>query len=881
MTRGTAGAWPLIGRGSELEAVAAAIGRPDVSGVVLAGLAGVGKTRLGTECLAIAEKAGFTTARAIATSAVASIPLGALAPLLPDDPRPQARADALQRATRALSQRNHDAPFMLLVDDAHLLDPASAAVVHQLALAREVFIVVTVRVGEDTPDTVASLWKDDLAIRVDVSPLTQDDVGELVRRVLGGEVDGATRSQLFRLSEGNPLFLRELVVGALDAGLLTNRDGVWSLWTQVVSSPRLIELVEARVAGLADGPRRALEVVAFGEPLQLDLLLAIADADDVEALERLNLVSVSDDATLVAVRLAHPLHGEILRAHMPKLRAMAVQRRLAETFAADTAPRAEDALRVAVWSLEGGADVAPDLLLAAARQAHIAHDAALAERLARAAHASSGGPAATQLLGEVLGDVGRHDEAVEALRAGLAEASSADDLALIAMTLTDSLYWGLGREGDARAVLDEAEERLATSDWVGEIQGLRASLDLLGGRPHAALAVVEPLLTSAHPRTAVQAGTVAAPALALIGKCERSMDIADATYAKHSVVGEMAIMSAVETHLVSRTLAMIEAGLIADATALARAGYDGAIAVGARDGQAWFALMLGRAQWLSQPGIAASAFREGASMFRELGLDPYRAWCLGGAALCHAVRGEADEASSLMDALDDLPARAPTMMHSDVLRARGWTAVAHDDLGAGRRYFRDAAEVARERRMAPLEVAALHDLARLGDPEQLERLTDAAATVDGSLAVARAAHAAAVASNDADALGQACETFAEIGAAALSAEAAAQASAAHQRDGNARGAARWAQRCTALVADAGGLSTPAVAAIGSAADLTKRELEVARLAAAGRSNQEIADELFVSVRTVGNHLQRAYEKLGVGRREDLPGALKAPGQFGS
>ena len=41
------------------------------------------------------------------------------------------------------------------------------------------------------------------------------------------------------------------------------------------------------------------------------------------------------------------------------------------------------------------------------------------------------------------------------------------------------------------------------------------------------------------------------------------------------------------------------------------------------------------------------------------------------------------------------------------------------------------------------------------------------------------------------------------------------------------------------------------------------------MAARGRSSREIADALFVSARTVENHLQHAYEKLGVRGRNEL------------
>ena len=45
-------------------------------------------------------------------------------------------------------------------------------------------------------------------------------------------------------------------------------------------------------------------------------------------------------------------------------------------------------------------------------------------------------------------------------------------------------------------------------------------------------------------------------------------------------------------------------------------------------------------------------------------------------------------------------------------------------------------------------------------------------------------------------------------------------------------------------------------------------------AAAGRSNKQIAADMHLSVRTAESHLQRAYEKLGIAGRHELPGALR-------
>ena len=58
-------------------------------------------------------------------------------------------------------------------------------------------------------------------------------------------------------------------------------------------------------------------------------------------------------------------------------------------------------------------------------------------------------------------------------------------------------------------------------------------------------------------------------------------------------------------------------------------------------------------------------------------------------------------------------------------------------------------------------------------------------------------------------------------------------------------------------------------------DLTARQLAVAGLAAAGFTNQQIADRLVLSTRTVGTHLYRTFPKLGITSRHQLPSALSA------
>jgi len=63
----------------------------------------------------------------------------------------------------------------------------------------------------------------------------------------------------------------------------------------------------------------------------------------------------------------------------------------------------------------------------------------------------------------------------------------------------------------------------------------------------------------------------------------------------------------------------------------------------------------------------------------------------------------------------------------------------------------------------------------------------------------------------------------------------------------------------------------------AAAELTPRELHIARLAASGRTRREIASQLDLSMRTVSNHLNHIYAKLGVADRASLAACLESTG----
>jgi DNA-binding CsgD family transcriptional regulator len=155
----------------------------------------------------------------------------------------------------------------------------------------------------------------------------------------------------------------------------------------------------------------------------------------------------------------------------------------------------------------------------------------------------------------------------------------------------------------------------------------------------------------------------------------------------------------------------------------------------------------------------------------------------------------------------------------------------------------------------------------------LDRVEVLGPEVDGALAALELRHVRAVVADDPAELGRVADRFDDLGAGLYAAEAAAQASHAARGAGDLPTARRWATRVEELLADLGPVSTPALDLRAEVVRLTDREREVAGLAARRVPSKEIASQLHLSRRTVDNHLQRAYSKLGVNDRQGLAEAL--------
>ena len=869
--------WPLAGRDAELDHVRARLGTPK-GAVVLAGAAGVGKTRLGVECLSLAASQGYVPLRVSATQGATGLPFGAFAHLVPDLAPSGDLLAVLRQIALAVGSAGGGKPVAILVDDAHLLDESSAALTQLLASREGVFVLVTLRSGETAPAPIVALWKDGLAERLELRPFTDHEVSDLLAEALGGPVDGAAVQVLQRRTEGNVLFLREVVLGALDAGVLRREEGVWRLAGLPPASSRLVELIGARLGHLDDPTAEALNVLALGEPLEVDLLARLAPAIDLPALERRGLMRVERNRRRVLARLPHPLYAEVLQARLSPLRARRSAGELARALHSTGARRREDTLRLAMWSLEGGFSLDPEAMLAAATTARLRNDFPLAERLAQAAVGLGAGFEARLLLAQVCWLQGRATEAFDRLDELAGSATSDAHRTLLAMARISVLDWGLKQTDAALRVAEAAE--LAIADPGGRDQIIAERARILGraGRNGAAVALAVPLLSRVTGGALVSACFAAGTSMCMTGQFAEGMAATQRGLAAHLQLQGPPLPFGPYLHLAIRAKVLMGAGQIREAVALAQAEYERAVGEGSLEAQAFFLF-----EWASaalHAGWVATAERTAANAvggFRQLRWNLWVRNSLAKRAHALALLGDVATARVVLSELHGLGVPPTELAGPEVVQARAWTEVAAGDLVAARASLEESAGMANWSGAHVLEGNALHDLARLGRAEQVApRLQELTALVEGDLALAYAAHANALEARDAAGLEAVSVAFERCGAILLAAEASADAAAAWRQEGEPRRATASERRSTTLAAACEGARTPGLVTSASArAALTPRELEIARLAATGLGDKQIAARLYLSHRTVENKLHAVYAKLGVSGRSELASALDA------
>ena len=895
-------AWPFVGRVEELRTAHAMLAAPHSRGLVVYGPAGVGRSRFAAEVLA--QSGGGRFIRAVTAFNTPRVPLGAVTSLVPNEPVTDAglAVSAVRRLRRARTQITADGPVLLVIDDAHLLDPLSLTLLQQLINDEQVQVMITVRAGDIVPDALSALWRTERLDRIDLTPLNLASVSALLHLALAGPVDGRAIHLLHETSEGVPLALREIVRTARALGTLAPVDGVWRVWGTLAPVRHAVDSASELLSHLDAESRHLLELLELAGETPLELVDRVATTVTLERLDVEGLVTVRPGAvpgTGYTVAISRPAVSDAVRSDLTLLRTRTILRSHAYAYERWSTGGPEDALRVAGWRLTAGIPAESDELERMATLARQSEDLESTVRFAEAADRAGGSLRSAVLWVDALYRLCRWSECEEvAARTIDRPGEVADRLRLMGMRCTNLLL-GLLRGSDGLALMGGAlvafdagrPEWCDGLDAAGlakvreELVNRVAELQLQCGEPATALATLDP-----RP-AAVPSGNDDGPgvrdalysrvlwaipgvqAIALSGRTGEAVALGFEAFADHERLGGEVASATSGTHLLTVGLALQEHGDFEKARSLSLLGYNATLERGILVGQIWFGMTLARIGLLNgHPATVVRWAREVLAATSVAGWLGPRLMVLHGLAAANALLGDLDGARQCLVEAESIGGEFRYLFPERVL-GPAYIAAAEGRFDDARIGLLAGAEIARTSGHLTIESWLRYEAIRLGAPHESARLQELAEKSDSPLVKARARYAHAVAVNDATLLEQSGAEFEKLGCDMAASELfAASADVLHQQ-GFVRAASAANLRALAAAARCEGSRSFGTARPDIAIPLTAREREIVGLAASGVPSKEIAKRLDVSVRTVSNHLQNAYKKLGVSARADVALAL--------
>ncbi len=935
---------PLVGRDRELaelaQALAAAADQGGGGLLLLAGEAGVGKSRLAQEALA---RSGLDVFRGEALEH-ATPPYGPVVQALraawragaePPEPGPLAShlalllpelgpaaetsdrptlVEALCAGFEAIGRRS---PAVVLIEDLQWADDATLELLPALAARLEharVLLLATYRSdeiprGHGLRRMRTQLRRAGRFRELALEPLDAEGTAALAAAVLGEEPDRRLAAALYDRTQGLPFFVEELAAAA----------AVGRLQDEATPIPETVrEAILLRAEGLAGSTLAALEVAAAcGVRFDLDLVAEVSGGDLTEAFER-GLVAAEDGEAA----FRHALTRETFYGEIPLPRRRELHRTLAERLERDGAP---PAVLAEHWVAARDGERARPALLAAAEAfcaVHAYRDAADAGRKALELWPDQGEDeerlAVLDRLGHCAQLSGELDEAARCWREVADARLAAGELEQLAearrrLALTYELQGARVRATEAR---EQAAEGFlaaglpaeAAAEWLG-------AADLL----HEACEFSAALVPTARAAAAAeQAGRrdLAVRALgfegverAKLGELEHGLELARRALAESLSEGLTA--AAPETYWDLAAVLVLSADY-ADAQATLEEAVDFCNANGAepmeqvclgclvkvlhKTGEWDRALELGaavrdspvapafaKAQAAATLGAilaergerkrARPLLLEARRFLEDVDFPAVEMEVVPGLARLDELDGSAEAAAERCRSLRERAARTADA-HNYVAPLRYATTLhavegqAADARACAHVLARIAAEHRQPESLAGL-AHALGETALLdGDPQAavthfeqaLELLREAALPFDRAQIEVRAGVALAAAGEREPAilrLVSAYRCFRKLGARFCAAQTAAEL----QRLGEP--VERRLGRRAAAELEQGGL--------------TRRELDVLRLVAVGRTNREIATELFLSPRTVDMHVRNLLGKLDCRSRTEATAKAHALG----
>jgi DNA-binding CsgD family transcriptional regulator len=919
----------LIGRSSELRALhqlADAAGRGRGSLAVLCGEPGIGKTRLVREVLTRCERGGFATFSGAAHEMEHRRPFGVVADALRVRGAEQGKRAAIGRLLRGDTPHGADGdagvlefrvselvleyvediaagqPVALVLEDLHWADPSSLVTAHRLA--REsgqlpVLLICTLRPYPERQElrVLLNSLRELGALRLDISPLSGEASAQLATELAGAPPGRALTDRLSGTA-GSPLFIRELVTGLMADGAMEIASGVAEVAADVLpQSLRLI--IRQRFGTLAEETIRVLRIAAA-----LGSSFAVADlavttrrpVTELAAVLRPALASgaLIEDGDQLTFR--HDLFREVLYEDMP----LAVRKPLHREIAASLADAGTSAERVAEH-LALGADIgdagAVDWLRRAAQDAAPRSLAIATELLEQALELCPGddpGRAAIEAeLAVQLISAARGADAEAICRRAIEKAPDPAAATPFRVSLARALF-NQGRLVEALAAFRDAaaspELTASVRAHLGAFAAYASALLRLPGAAEQARAIIA--TGPPEPTPAVSRAAIAVAEL-YDGRPDRALD-ALADVDETNTPGWFA-------HLLWCGTALTDLDRLDESRRVLQTGLRACLDRGAIGVASLYHVNLVCTEFCAGRFDAALAEHEAGMELAEETGHRWRAGTFGLAGVIAVHRGDHTEARRLLrvaeSAVEDygpqvgdaIPAWGACLLAeacgdrgtSATAAERAWdrrirggdhrllacqgpdtvrVALAAGDRALAERVTADVERAAAQlpsgsRRGAALRCRGLLD----DDPQMLAAAVAAFRLGQSPLELAFALEDAAErlwrSGDEAQArplAGKALQLYEDLGAAADSARAQRRLRSAGLRLGvrGRRGRPRrgWDS-------------------------LTEGELRVVRLIAAGRSNPEIATDIYLTRRTVRAHVSSALRKLDLSSRVEL--ALEA------
>lgn len=831
--------------------------------LVLSGAPGIGKTHLLREVRDAWSSAGRTPTTLSATALGRDVPLGVFA----GGPTVAAESVELTRSALIAAFSRRRSTSALVVDNADHLDEASVFVIRQLIVTVHIPTVISVRDLSQLPAALRELYDGGELHPVQVVPLGDAEAVRLVEQHAGGRLTAASRSALIQAGGGNPLHLRELVLGSIEDGRLQRTSHGYELSGGPGMTTRLTEIVGERLAHLSDVQIETLAVIA---------ICGSAPPSVTTERERVSLAraGVIEHTREGRLRLAHPLYGEVLRSRCADALWHELTRRSVSLLRSEDAQTSTTRRRAAMLSIDAGLQVESEDVLDLAEHALAAFDEALALRAATAVLATRPDDAdALRIGGAAASSLGETVQADRMFASAHEAASTPAERAAVAIAHARVLGADRYDASAALAVIQRAIDvvddndaealglRAAELQW-GTIAGLTGLADAAGDEPTEG---ASPMVIA----TMAVAGVVTGPWADTQRHLDRLRGLP--TTAVAMMPGGAALLDLTEAMALSYTGDIV-------ATRERITERIGAVARDAPETLGTWEYALGVVELFCSEAEAAYTVATDAAVhlaWRDpVGLLPAARALVGAAA--HAT-GRAAESHA---AFGEVP--APALQDPKVFMLRCWTdarqAVAERRIGDAGRILTDGARWLLEAQHTYFAATIAHGAVRLqGDlaGEAADVIRRAEAIAGSALLRLMVDHVDAMQSGDLDAMQDIANQAQELGLTALAVDtwaalaarpgqAAAELSDLEQR--------HWQMKAELALAERPSLALW-TAPVDRSLTLTPRELDVAMKAARRLTAREIADLNGVSPNTVTNQLSSAFRKLGVRSRAELRDVL--------